>query len=659
MKFLKLIFTTTFIIFGFQNIKADVELADIFTDHMVLQRNINLKIWGNANPGEKIIIEFNGQKVSAKAFKDGTWEAILKPMAAGGPFEMTIQGSNTLTLNDILIGDVWICSGQSNMAWSVKNSKNADTEIKNANYPNLRLFTVPNQMSTTPITTIPYAKWQTSSPETIKEFSAVGYFFGRNIHLEENVPIGLINTTWGGTCVETWTSKESIAKLPNYENFGKRIEDFDIEKEKDKKRDHLRQIIGEFPQKEVGIQNKWMLPETDKNDWLTMELPTLWDDKGFEDLDGIVWFSYDIDINANDIEEKIELSLGAIDDSDIAWFNGVKVGETDWGFYKNRVYSVPKEVIKEGKNNITVRVQDRKNKGGFYSSSKDFFLNFGKEKVSLAGKWKFKVDEVYDNFDISPNAQPSLLYNAMIYPLIPYGIKGVIWYQGENNARRAKEYAVTFPNMITNWRQDWKQGEFPFLFVQLANFGPTNNSPSNSNWAELRESQTKTLALKNTAMALAIDIGEANNIHPKNKQDVGKRLALAARKVAYGKNLVYSGPQFKSMKIEDDKAIVSFAHVASGFEVKDDNQQIKEFEIAGEDKRFYKANAKIEGDKIIVWSSNVKNPLAVRFAWANNPSEFNLYNKEGLPAVPFRTDDWKGVTDGKSFDDYNQYTLKK
>lgn len=651
MKFYKSIIFLLLLIFNFQFVKATVTLADVFTDHMVLQRNIKLKIWGNAIPDEKITINFNGQTSKTKADKDGKWEIFLKPMLAGGPFEMTIHGDNLLIIKDILIGDVWICSGQSNMAWSVKNSNNAATEIKNANYPNIRLLSLPNQMSTSPIKTLPNTSWQLCNSETIKEFSAVGYFFGRNIHLEEKVPIGIINSSWGGTCVESWTSKESITKLPKYENFAQQIESFDIEKEKEKKRDKLRKLIGDFPKAQQGIKANWMLPETDKSDWLSMEVPTLWDDNGYEDLDGLVWFTNDFNINAKDISDKIELNLGAIDDSDIVWINGVKVGETNWGFEKNRQYTIPKEVIKFGINNITIRVQDRRNKGGFLASPKDFYLNLGDQKISLSGKWKFKVDEVYDNFDISPNAQPSLLYNGMISPIITFGIKGVIWYQGENNARRAKEYAISFPNLINNWRAAWGQGDFPFLFVQLANFGAPNNTPSNSNWAELRESQTKTLAIKNTGMASAVDIGEANNIHPKNKQDVGKRLSLAALKVAYNKDIVHSGPQYKSMEVINGKAIVSFNYVETGFEVKGKNGEIKEFEIAGIDKKFYKATAKIEGDKISVWSSEVKTPIAVRFAWANNPAQFNLYNKEGLPVIPFRTDDWAGVTDGKTFGD--------
>ncbi|WP_242155524.1 sialate O-acetylesterase [Aestuariivivens sediminis] len=648
---MKFLLSLILFIWSSQSLKADVSVADIFSSNMVLQRNMDLKIWGTADPEEALTLSFNGQNLKTKADKNGKWQLTLKPMSVGGPFEMILQGHNKLVLDNILIGDVWICSGQSNMAWAMKNSKDANKEIKNADYPNIRLYSVPREISTVPMSEISNASWEICNPQNIKEFSAVGYFFGRTIHLEQNLPIGLINTSFGATCVETWTSRESMIKLPNYENFAAKIDTFNIEKEKDKKRNKLRKTLGTFPENEMGMEEKWMLPETDRSNWLSIPLPGIWEEQGYDNLDGLVWFSRDIDLNIKDDIDKIELHLGIIDDSDIVWVNGVKVGETNWGFETERVYTIPNEVIKSGPNNITVRVQDRRNKGGFTSSPNDLFIKLGKEKVPLSGKWKFKVDQVYDNFEISPNESPSLLFNAMIHPLMPYGMKGVIWYQGENNTGRAMEYRITFPNMINNWRHEWKQGEFPFLFVQLANFGAPNDAPRNSNWAELRESQTKALDLKNTGMAVAIDLGEAYNIHPKNKQDVGRRLALAAQKIGYNKNIVHSGPQYKSMRIKDDKAIISFDYVGSGLEVKGTNDQLKEFEIAGEDQRFYKASAKIEGDNVMVWSDKVNNPVAVRFAWANNPSEFNFYNKEGLPAVPFRTDNWKAVTHGKSFND--------
>jgi len=651
MKNLKSIFTVLAIIFSVLLSKADVGVADIFSDHMVLQRNIPLKVWGDADPGEKLYVSFNGQKVKTKANKFGKWSVVLDPMKAGGPFKMIVQGINEIIFEDILIGDVWVCSGQSNMQWPVSKSVNAEKEIENANYPNIRLFDVPRTVSNTPLEKIPNTTWKICTPETIKNFSAVGYYFGRDLQKEIDVPVGLIHSSWGGTCVETWTSKASITKVPKYENMGPRIDAYDAEKIIDQKRNELEKALGGFPEKENGMEEKWMLPVTSKSNWESMKLPTLWENAGYRLLNGIVWFSKDFNLDAGQLNKNATLHLGKIDDSDITWINGVKAGEMKWGADVERVYKIPEKTLKPGKNNITVRIEDTYYKGGFSSKPDKLFLELGQKKISLSGEWKFKIDTVYANFRVSPNDAPSLLYNSMINPLIPYGIKGVIWYQGESNTPRSKEYEITFLNMINNWREDWQQDDFPFLFVQLANYKKAKSTPQDDDWAELRETQTKTLSLKNTGMAVAIDIGEASDIHPKNKQDVGNRLMTAALKVAYGKDIVHSGPIYKSMQIEGDKAIISFDHVGSGLLIKDKHGYINEFEMAGADKKFYWAKAKIDGDKIIVWSDKVQKPVAVRFGWSSNPADFNLYNKEGLPASPFRTDDWKGITDGKSFDD--------
>lgn len=652
MKVLKLLFPVVMLILSTETLKAEISVADIFTDNMVLQRHTDLKVWGDADPGEQITLSFNGQKLETRANKKGNWIVILSPMAAGGPFEMIIQGKNRIVLGNILIGDVWICSGQSNMGWTVAQSDNADKEIDKGDYPNIRLFSVPHELSSVPKTEMKNTSWKVCTPETIKDFSAVGYFFGRGLHNELDVPIGLINTTWGGTAVETWTSKESIVQLPKYEGFGRRIENFNPEEIEERNRASLEKALGFLPMDEKGLEEGWMNPSTDRSDWKTIEIPNFWENLGYETLDGIVWFSYDFNLETNDIHPRSFLYLGRIDNSDITWINGIKVGEMEWGHEKDREYKIPLDVLKPGLNNITIRVDDRWGKGGFAANQEQFFLKAGKQNIPLNGRWQFKVDKVYDNFKASPNEVPSLLYNAMIHPLIPYGIKGVIWYQGENNTPRAKEYAITFPNMINNWRENWQQGDFPFLFVQLANFQKPKLMPGEDNWAELRESQTSALSLNNTGMALAIDIGEADDIHPTNKQDVGERLKLSALKVAYGKDeVVHSGPKYKSMQIEDGKAVVYFDHIGSGLMVKSKHGYINEFEIAGEDQKFYWAKAKLDGDKVVVWSDKVNKPVSVRFAWSSNPSEFNLYNKEGLPAIPFRTDDWEGLTNGKSFDD--------
>ena len=651
MKSLKLILTVVSITFSTLITKANVKVADIFSDNMVLQRNINVKIWGKADAREKVWILFNGQKQKTRADNDGKWSIEFNPMKAGGPFTMTILGKNKVVLKNILIGDVWVCSGQSNMEWPVSKTNNAKKEIKKANYPKIRLFTVPRTVSNVPIDEMPNTTWQVCTPETIKNFSAVGYYFGSGLQQEIDVPIGLIHSSWGGTCVETWTSEASITKVPKYEDFGDRIENYDAEKIIEKKTNELKKALGGFPEKESGIHEKWMMPDTNRNTWKKMTLPTLWENAGYRLLNGIVWFSLDFNLNTDEIDNDAQLHLGKIDDSDITWFNGEKVGEMKWGSDVERVYTIPEKKLKLGNNNITVRIEDTYYSGGFGSKADKLFLKLDQKKIPLSGEWKYKIDTVYANFRISPNDVPSLLYNAMINPLIPYGIKGAIWYQGESNTPRSKEYEITFPNMINNWREDWQQGDFPFLFVQLANFKRPQNTTQDDDWAELRETQTKSLSLKNTGMAVAIDVGEAYDIHPKNKQDVGKRLMLSALKVAYNKDIVHSGPIYKSMQVDRDKAIISFDHIGSGLEVKNKHGYINEFEIAGADKKFYWGKAKLDRDKIIVWSDQVKKPVAVRFGWSSNPAEFNLYNKEGLPASPFRTDNWKGITDGKSFDD--------
>ncbi|MBT7790871.1 MAG: hypothetical protein HN757_18590 [Calditrichaeota bacterium] len=382
-----------------------------------------------------------------------------------------------------------------------------------------------------------------------------------------------------------------------------------------------------------------------------MELPTCWENSGFPNLDGIVWFSYEFNISSEEIDNIASLNLGKIDDSDITWVNGQKVGELKWGYDVERIYNIPEGILKPDKNTITIRVDDPRGLGGFSSTAEKFFLKLGQKEIQLEGEWKFKIDKVYTNFQASPNDVPSLLYNGMINPLIPYGIKGVIWYQGESNTLRSKEYEITFPNMINNWREDWKQGDFPFVFVQLANFKRPNTIPQEDAWAELREAQTKALSVKNTGMAVAIDIGDSLNIHPLNKQEVGKRLMLSALKVAYGKNVVHSGPIYKSKQIKGTEIIITFDHIGAGISVKNKHGYVNEFEISGADKEFHWAKARLEGDKVVVWSDKVEKPVAVRFAWSCNPHLFNLYNQEGLPASPFRTDSWRGITDGKSFDD--------
>src|SRR5262245_34194784 len=480
------------------NARADVKLPALISDGMVLQQGMAVPLWGWADEGESVTVEFQNQKLTATT-KDGKWSVRLKPLKAGGPFTLTVSGRNKIELKNVLVGEVWICGGQSNMAWRLNQSDNADPEIAGAKYPMIRLFTAPRAEVATPVTDVK-AAWKECSPETAATFSAVGYYFGRDLHKSRNVPIGLINNAVGGSPAESWTSAGVLNGDAEYKQF------------------------------------------------------------------------------AADYPRRMDL--------------------------------YEKAMVKYREDSEKAKAEN-------------------KPAPRATGKpW-----------------MPSGLYNGMLAPLAPYAIKGVIWYQGESNATRAYQYRRLFPTMIKNWRSIWAQGDFPFLFVQLAAFGPNSQKLGESDWAELREAQLMTLsASPKTGMALAIDVGTYDDIHPRNKQPVGARLALAARGIAYGEKIIYSGPVYQSMRIEGDKVSLSFKHTGGGLEAR--GGELKGFLIAGDDKVWREARAEIKGDHVIVSSPAVAKPAAVRYAWAKYPS-CNLFNNKGLPATPFRTDDLPGVTQSK------------
>ena len=648
----RIFLSITLIIFSATIVSAEVTLTKIFSSNMVLQRDIPIKLWGKAAPREKISIYFHEDSVLVKADKKGNWQTQLPAIPAGGPFELRIKGKNEIILTNILVGDVWVCSGQSNMEWPLQAVRNAEEELANAAHPRIRLFTVEKKTSTMPLDDCQSAGWMVCSPESAAAFSAVGYFFGRKLNDDLDIPIGLIHTSWGGTNAETWTSTPSIEKLPGFEGTGAELASYNEEAMIAAQRAKIESITGPLPAKDMGMEGDkplWASPENNFNSWKTMDLPQLWETTGLDGLDGIVWFEKEFTLDQADLGEDILVSLGPIDDSDITWLNGIEIGRTTQKYNESRLYKVSKEHLKVGKNIIVVRVEDTGGGGGIYGVSEDIYVKAGTKKVNLAGSWSYRIGRGDFTLSTGPNSMPSLLYNAMIHPIINYGIKGAIWYQGESNAGRAYEYRSLFPAMITDWRQSWGLGDFPFLFVQLANFMQPKPQPGESEWAELREAQTMTLSLPHTGMATIIDIGEANDIHPKNKQDVGKRLAISALKVAYNKDVVPSGPMYKGMQIDGKKAIISYNYIGSGFFLKDKYGYVNGFAVAGKDKVFHWAKAEISGDKIIVWSEKVTNPVAVRYGWADNPDDLNLYNMEGLPAVPFRTDDWPGTTVGKKY----------
>ncbi len=635
------------------DIQANVTLPKILGSHMVLQRESPVKIWGWAESRERVKVIFSGRTYKTRAGRNGKWQVELPAQKAGGPFEITIEGKNKIILEDIYFGDVWVCSGQSNMQWPVSSAINAEEEIAAADFPKIRLFTVPNVVGLRPQEDINRGKWEKCSPETVPEFSAVGFFFGRKLHKHLDIPIGLINTSWGGTNAEAWTSADAISTVEEFNDVEERIQELDPEKMKQDREEFYKNIMREFGETKGGIVNGkavWADPDVNTETWKTIEVPGLWERRGLPGLDGVVWFRFEFEAPEKIEGKKAMVHLGKIDDSDKTWLNGTLVGETYDKYREPRTYHIPEGILKAGKNVLVVRVEDYQGGGGFWSGPTDMELTSDEFTVGLAGDWKYRISPVDLHVDIAgvrPNELPSSLFNSMIHPLLNYEITGAIWYQGEANASRAYQYRKLFPLMIKNWREKWNDPDMPFLFVQLANFMEADEKPADSEWAELREAQSMALSLPNTGMASAIDIGVADDIHPRNKQEVGRRLALAARKIVYGEDIVHSGPTFKSMSVENGKARIEFTNTGSGLKINNKYGYLMGFAIAGKDKEFHWAKAKLDGNEVIVYSGAVDDPVAVRYAWGNNPDDANLYNKEGLPANPFRTDEWKGITYGK------------
>ncbi|TFH01046.1 MAG: 9-O-acetylesterase [Calditrichales bacterium] len=627
---------------------------------MVLRQQFKNPVWGKAEPGGVVSVEINGQQKKAVADDAGDWQISLDPIPAGGPLTLHVFGADTLVISDVMIGEVWLCSGQSNMEMPLAGwgkVLNFEEEIATADYPDLRLFQVEKTMSDLPATKINCAGWSRCTPQTIPEFSSTAYFFGRMLQQQLNIPVGLIHSSWGGTPAEAWTSGASLKEMPDFAQAVLDVAGGGSSKAEQEKlyREKMTVWCQQMQEKikaAGGYRNGWENPDLDDSKWDKMQLPTLWEKTGL-DVDGIVWFRKEVDLSTVWQGEDMTLSLGPINDHDVTWFNGEQIGSTGNVMVK-RTYRIPEGLVRSGKNVIAVQVLDIGNNGGIYGKPEELkLINSNGETMSLAGDWKYMPDPIKVTLDDMPSEpyvrydahRPTVLFNGMISPLLPFGISGAIWYQGESNAGRAYQYRTLFPTMITDWRKHWNQGDFPFLFVQLANFMERKSEPADDAWAELREAQLMTLDLPNTGMAVAIDIGDEKDIHPKNKQEVGRRLALNALNSVYGKDVTASGPIYDKMQIEDNKIRISFNHTASGISTPG-KKPLKGFAIAGADKKFVWAQAVIEGTEVVVWHPDVQQPVAVRYAWAANP-ECNLYNTSKLPASPFRTDDWDGITKGK------------
>ena len=626
-------------------------LPRIISDHAVLQREMPIPVWGKAAPGSKVTVSFHQQTKSVKAAKDGRWSLSLDAEAAGGPYSLVVSSKGkSLTISDVLVGEVWICSGQSNMEWPLAQTDNAAKEIAAANYPLIRHIKVPRQTAEAPKDDFTDGAWESCSPATSPNFTAVGYYFAQRLHQAmPDVPIGLINTSWGGTNVETWISAQTIGAMPDFDKYPARSAD-ELKSAARKRNQATYDMLAKMginENKVVEDQAAWIAPNADLSKWGTIKAPGNWENS-LPGLDGVVYYRRTFELPANAAAQSATLYAGLIDDNDITWVNGVKVGETN-SWDTPRAYRIPDGLLKAGTNVVVIRADDTGGGGGIWGEEANLRIDCGSNfSLPLAGEWRFMIGKIYMLTEIGPNDYPCLLYNAMIAPLVPYAIRGAIWYQGESNAGRAYQYRTTFPAMIKDWRQHWGQGDFPFYFVQLSDWkADYGNSQKGSTWAELREAQTQTLALPNTGMAVTIDIGNEEDIHPRNKLDVGYRLAANALKYTYGKDLVPCGPLYAGMKIDGNKAIVRFDHIGGGLEARHNKYgYLHGFEIAGEGKQFYWAKAIIQGNQIVVFSEKVPRPVAVRYGWADHPEDLlNLYNAEGFPASPFRTDQWKGITE--------------
>ncbi len=631
------------LIIPFGVMQAQVRLPRLINDGMVLQRNAEVKIWGWASKGEQISLSFLSDTYEAKADNNGNWVINLSDLKAGGPYKMSISGKNSIALEEVYVGDVWLASGQSNMELPMFRVESMyKNEVATASNSGIRFFQVPQTYNfNEPKQDLEGGEWLPVTPENIRQFSAVAYFFAKNLNERYKVPVGIINSSLGGSPAEAWISEESLKKFPEYSNEAIRYQNASFRDSIEKSdSERINSWYGKSTEGDLGIAEDWKEENLNVSDWSQMEIPGYWADYSLGQKNGVVWFRRKFKIPEHLTNQSPKLLLGRIVDADSVFVNGSFIGNTTYQ-YPPRRYQVPANILKAGENTISIRVTNVGGRGGFVED-KPYKLVFENSEINLAGEWNYKL-----GVEMPPlrgetfiRWKPLGLYNAMIAPLTNYTIKGVIWYQGESNTDTAGEYRDLFSSLIRDWRKQWDLGDFPFLFVQLANFMKAKNEPGDSNWARLRDAQLKSLALPQTGMAVAIDVGEWNDIHPLNKKTVGDRLAQAARKVAYNEEVVAGGPIYSSYTRKGNSIVISFNDVGKGLMIKNGNK-LKHFAIAGKDHQFVWANAKIQGDKVVVSSPNVENPVAVRYAWADNPEGANLYNKAGFPASPFRTDSWE------------------
>ena len=622
------------------NATAQIRLPKLISNGMVLQRDVPLTIWGWASANEKVNLTLNNKKYKATTASNGQWTIKLPAQKAGGPYEIKITGKNELLISDVLFGDVWICSGQSNMVLQMERVKEKyPSDIANANYPQIRNFFIPTTTNLQGTQEdLKDGSWKAANPTNVLQFGAVAYFFARKIYDQYKIPIGLINSSVGGTPVEAWTSEEGLKEFPDLNSTIQKNKDSNYINKINKAAEEGR-VVRKSEDKGMNESIKWYEPNYIPKGWRNINIPGYWEDQGVNNLNGVVWYRKEIDLPAQWEEKAAKIFMGRIVDADEMYVNGKRIGNITYQ-YPPRRYEVPSGLLKAGKNILTIRVTNSLGKGGFVPD-KNYSLVAGDENIDLKGTWQYKVGEVFTPQQpgpqgISAQNQPSALYNAMIAPIVKYSVKGFLWYQGESNSGNPGNYDKLLAALINDWRNKWNLLNAPFLFVQLANYMDYTFLPVESSWARLRNGQRKVLSVPNTGMVVTTDCGEWNDIHPLNKKDIGERLALQARKIAYSENIVASGPLFDRAETNSESITVYFKDSGSGL-ITNDGEPLRYFAIAGADKKFVWAEAKIEGNKVIVWNGGLKNPKYVRYNWADNP-DGNLYNKEGLPASVFENE---------------------
>ena len=621
-----------------QTVFAQISLPYIFSDNMVLQRGQKIPVWGFSSPNETIKVAFKKQLKETKANEKGEWMVYLNQEKAGGPYLLTVSGKNKITFKNVLIGDVWLASGQSNMEWNLAATEGYDNELNQTKFPLIRHIKINKKINSLPQNNVTETHWDVANKQTIGDFSAVAYHFAKKMYQEKGVPVGIINSSWGGTVIESWIPREAFEQSPYFKEMISKMPKVDIEQLEQNNIAEKTILMESLTQEKISdFSANNFLTETSTSPKAEINVPQAWEEQGYKSLDGIIWVKKTIVLAENDVKKDATLYLGKIDDADTTFFNGKEVGGMkQWS--DERIYTISKEFLKVGENTIAIKITDTGGGGGLWDNSEDIKLVTSDRTLPLKGKWKFGIEKIFSA--INQNEFPSLIYNSMIYPFIKTRISGVVWYQGESNVERAEEYEKTFPLLINSWREKFGKN-LPFYFVQLATFNNDGNSNEGCPCAELRDSQTQALSLKNTGMAVTTDVGNPTDIHPRNKKPVGERLANLALK-----NGIYS-PVLKSYTVKGDKIEVTLT--GKSMLIAKDQQSLRGFEIAGKDQVFYPATASIVNNKLVVTSDKVSNPTAVRYGWKADNSELNLFTKELLPVSPFRTDNFKLKTKGVQF----------